>query len=81
VVAVDALDATGNVFLNAEGRRYMASYQLRLGVITVTCGATSRVVRVGEAVAFPDSLARTILRSMVKDNGFVPELGGRTRHH
>ncbi len=78
---MDVLDAAGNVFLNAEGRRYMASYQLHLGVITVKCGATSRVVRVGDAVAFPDSLARTILRSMVKDNGFVGDLGGRARHH
>jgi hypothetical protein len=78
---MDPLDATGNVFLNAEGRRYMASYQLRFGVITVTCGATSRVVRVGGAVAFPDSLARTILRSMVKDNGFVGDLRGRRTHN
>ena len=65
---MDALSATGRVTLNADGMRYAASYQFKWGVITVTFGSVSRVVRVGEAVGAPESLARTILRSMVKEN-------------
>jgi hypothetical protein len=63
-----ALNSAGQVTLNVEGNQYAASYQLRLGVITVTSGSVSRVIRVGEAVAAPESLARTILRTMVRDN-------------
>ncbi len=63
-----ALNSAGQVTLNAEGRQYTALYQLRRGVITVTFGSASRVIRVGEAVAAPESLARTILRTMVKEN-------------
>jgi hypothetical protein len=65
---MDALNSAGQVTLNAEGAQYAASYQLRSGVITVTFGSTSRVIRVGKAVAAPESLARTILRTMVREN-------------
>ena len=65
---MDALNSAGQETLNAEGKQYAASYQLRRGVITVTCGSTARVIRVGETVAAPESLARTILRTMVREN-------------
>jgi len=63
---MDALNSAGHVTLNAEGKQYAASYQLQRGVITVTFGSTSRVIRVG-AVVVPESMARTILRSMVRE--------------
>ena len=65
---MNALDSTGHVTLNADGKQYAAAYHLHCGVITVTLGATSRVIRVGPAVPAPESLARTILRTMVRDN-------------
>jgi hypothetical protein len=65
---MDALNSAGRVTLNAEGTQYAASYQLRSGLITVTFGSASRVIRVGEAVAAPESLARTILRTMVRED-------------
>ncbi len=65
---MDALASASQVTLNAEGQQYAASYLLRWGVITVTFGSTSRVIRVGETVAAPESLARTILRTMVREN-------------
>jgi hypothetical protein len=46
---MNALNSAGHVTLNAEGKQYAASYQLQRGVITVTFGFTSRVIRVGEA--------------------------------
>jgi hypothetical protein len=64
---MEPLVSAGQVTLNAEGMQYAASYLLRRGVITVTFGSASRVMRVGEAVAAPESLARTILRTMVKE--------------
>jgi hypothetical protein len=76
---MDALSSTGRVTLNADGMRYAASYQLRFGVITVTFGSVSRVIRVGETVAAPESLARTILRTMVKDNCQRADLKRETR--
>jgi hypothetical protein len=60
--------SAGQVILNADGKQYAASYQFQRGVFTVTSGAASRVVRVG-AVAAPESLARTILKAMVRENG------------
>lgn len=66
---MDALNSSGQVTLNADGQQYAAWYQLRRGVFTVTSGSTSRVVRVGAAVAAPEALARTILRAMVRENG------------
>jgi hypothetical protein len=67
-VPMNALDAAGRVTLNAEGKQYAASYQLQWGVITVTSEFASRVIRVGETVAVPESLARTILRAMVSES-------------
>jgi hypothetical protein len=65
--------ATGTVSLNADGRQYNASYELHAGIMTVTFGITQRVVRVGDTVPFPTSLARTILRTMVRQS--VAEAG------
>ena len=67
------LNSSGQVILKADGRQYAASYQFQRGVFTVTSGAASRVVRVG-AVAAPESLARTILKAMVRENGRRAEL-------
>jgi hypothetical protein len=67
-VSMDGLDSDGRVTLNVEGAQYAASYQLRCGVITVTFGSVSRVIRVGQAVPAPQSLARTILRKMLTEN-------------
>ena len=67
------LNSSGQVILNADGKQYAASYQFQRGVFTVTSGAASRVVRVG-AVAAPESLARTILKAMVRENGRRAEL-------
>ena len=78
---MDALNSAGQVILNAEGKQYAASYQLRQGVITVTLGSASRVMRVGGAVAVPESLARTILRTMVRENGQRADSRRETRGH
>jgi len=67
------LNSSGQVILNADGKQYAASYQFQRGVFTVTSGAASRVVRV-EAVVAPESLARTILKAMVRENGRRAEL-------
>jgi monoamine oxidase len=67
------LNSSGQVILNADGKQYAASYQFQRGVFTVTSGSASRVVRVG-AVAAPESLARTILKAMVRENGQRAEL-------
>ena len=78
---MDALNSAGEVTLNAEGKQYAASYQLRQGVITVTLGSASRVIRVGGAVAVPESLARTILRTMVRENGQRADSRRENRGH
>lgn len=78
---MDAFNSAGQVTLNAEGRQYAASYQIRLGVITVKFGSASRVIRVGNAVAAPESLARTILRTMVKENCQLAELKRESLDH
>ena len=78
---MNALNSAGQVILNAEGKQYAASYELRQGVITVTLGSASRVMRVGGAVAAPESLARTILRTMVKENGQGADSRRETRGH
>jgi hypothetical protein len=78
---MDALNSAGRVTLNAEGTQYAASYQLRWGVITVRFGSTSRVIRVGQVVAAPESLARTILRTMVRENSQRADLKRETRDH
>ena len=78
---MDVLNTVGQVTLNAEGKQYAASYQFRLGVMTVTSGSASRVMRVGEAVAAPESLARTILRAMVRENSHPFEFKRETLDH
>jgi len=78
---MDALNTAGQVTLNAEGKQYAASYQFRLGVMTVTSGSASRVMRVGEVLAAPESLARTILRAMVKENCHRAEPKRETLDH
>jgi hypothetical protein len=78
---MDALNSTGQVTLNAEGAQYAASYQLRCGVITVTSGSASRVILVGEMVAAPESLARTILRTMVREDFQRTDLKQEPRDH
>ncbi|HEV7414313.1 MAG TPA: hypothetical protein VGP14_11705 [Casimicrobiaceae bacterium] len=67
------LNSSGQVILNADGKQYAASYQFQRGVFTVTSGTASRVVRVG-AVAAPESLARTILKAMLRENGQRAEM-------
>ncbi len=62
------LNSDGFVNLNVEGKQYTASFHLGRGVITVTSGSRSRAIRVGAAVISPESLARTILSAMVRDN-------------
>jgi hypothetical protein len=78
---MDTLNSAGRVILNAEGKQYAASYQLRWGVITVTFGSASRVIRVGDVVAAPESLARTILRKMVRGNYQRGDTKRETRDH
>ena len=79
---MNALNSAGRVTLNAEGKQYAASYQLQRGVITVTFGFTSRVIRVGEAVVVePESMARTILRSMVRETSQRAEMRREGRDH
>lgn len=63
-----ALISDGFVNLNVEGKQYTASFHLGCGVITVTSGSLTRVMRVGTAVISPESLARTILSAMVRDD-------------
>lgn len=63
-----ALIRDGHVTLNAEGKQYTASFHLAWGVITVTSGSVSRVIQVGGEVVSPQALARTILKTMVRDN-------------
>ena len=78
---MDTLNSAGQVTLNAEGKQYTASYQLRCGVITVTSGSASRLIRVGEPVPAPKSVARTILRTMVREHCQLAELKRETRDH
>jgi hypothetical protein len=75
---MDARKSNGQVTLNAEGKQYNASFQFRDGVITVTSGSASRFIRVGKAVTFPESVARTILRTMVRENDQLAEAAQET---
>lgn len=54
----------GRIVLNVEGKRYIASFRIEQGVITVTSGCVSQTVEVGD-VEDPKSVARTVLRTMV----------------
>lgn len=57
----------GRVTLNVEGQRYMASFRIERGMITVTSGSVSTILEAGEVVS-PTSIARTILRTMVRES-------------
>lgn len=63
---MDAPLSEGLVTLNAEGRRYTASFRIERGVIIVTSGSVSARVELGDVIS-PQSTARTILRSMVRE--------------
>ena len=78
---MDSPNSAGRVTLNAEGKQYTALYQLRRGVITVTSGSASRLIRLGEEVSVPESVARTILRMMVREHCQLAELPRRPRDH
>ena len=56
----------GRIVLNVEGKRYIASFRIERGVITVTSGSASARVEVGD-VEDPKSVARTVLRAMVTE--------------
>jgi hypothetical protein len=56
----------GRIVLNVEGKRYIASFRIERGVITVTSGSASRRVDVGD-VEDPKSVARIVLRTMVTE--------------
>ena len=72
---MDALNSAGEVTLNAEGKQYAASYQLRQGVITVTLGSASRVMRVGGAVAVPESLRHNLFLLGIEKLPIHPSIG------
>jgi hypothetical protein len=78
---MNAINAAGHVTLKADGKQYVASYQLQRGVITVTFGFTSRVIRVGQTIVGPESMARTILSSMVRENSQRAEMSGGALGH
>jgi hypothetical protein len=56
----------GRIVLNVDGKRYIASFRLERGVLTVTSGSDSSIVEVGD-VEDPKSVARTVLRTMVTE--------------
>lgn len=56
----------GRIVLNVEGKRYIASFRLERGVISVTSGSISKNVEVGD-VEDPQSVARVVLRTMVTE--------------
>jgi hypothetical protein len=62
----------GQVTLNAEGRRYAASFHVGRGVMTVKLGSVSRIIHIHGPMHSPESAARTILRTMVRED---PTLG------
>ena len=63
---MDAPVSEGQVTLNAEGKRYIASFRIEGGAITVTSGSVSTTVELCD-VTSPQSIARTILRAMVRE--------------
>ncbi len=56
----------GRVTLNVEGKRFIASFRIEGGVITVTSGSASTTVDLRDVIS-PQSTARTILRTMVSE--------------
>lgn len=63
---MDAPISEGLVSLNAEGMRYTASFQIERGVITVTSGSVSTTIELCDVIS-PQSIARTVLRAMVRE--------------
>ncbi len=63
---MDAPISEGLVTLNAEGKRYTASFRIERGVITVTSASVSTSVELLDVIS-PQSIARTILRAMVRE--------------
>ena len=55
------------VTLNAEGKRYSASFRVDCGVMTVTSGTVSKAISV-DGAPDPKSIARTVLRMMVRES-------------
>jgi hypothetical protein len=66
VAAMDAPMSEGIVTVNAEGKRYAASFRIERGVITVTSGSVSTTIELHDVIS-PQSVARTILRAMVRE--------------
>lgn len=64
----------GKVILNAEGRQYAGSFHLGRGVMTVTSGSVARVILIGDPVVAPESVARLILRDIVREDPQHAEL-------
>ena len=56
----------GRIILNVDGKRYVASFRIERGVMTVTSGSASQRLEVGD-VEDPKSVARTVLRTMVTE--------------
>ncbi|MGI8894806.1 MAG: hypothetical protein ACR2HE_04010 [Casimicrobiaceae bacterium] len=56
----------GLVTLNAEGKRFTAVFRIERDVITVTSGSVSAAVELRDVIS-PQSIARTILRTMVRE--------------
>lgn len=63
---MDAPISEGRVTLNAEGKRYNAFFRFERGVITVTSGSCSTRIELRDVI-WPPSIARTILRTMVRE--------------
>jgi hypothetical protein len=64
---MDADIADGQITMNAQGTRYTASYRVGWGVIAVTLGSMTRVTHVASKGIAPDSVARAVLRTMVRE--------------
>ena len=71
---MDAPVSEGQVTLNAEGKRYIASFRIERGAITVTSGSVSSTVELCDVIS-PQSIARTILRAMVREGRAADWLG------
>jgi len=63
----------GLIILNVEGKQFLGFFRIQDGVITVTSGSASKTVEVGD-VAYPNSVARTVLRTMVMEGSAAAAL-------
>jgi hypothetical protein len=59
-------DGNGQITMNRRGTRYTASYHLGDGVMAVTLGAVTRVTHVARDGVHVESVARSILKSMLQ---------------